>query len=192
MARFHRIYHHQRQILARKILNWDAVECIWAALPQSRYYSGDQSHCLYLTGNQPQYLYMLGLPGRDRLRWWYPTSHNYILWTKPQGREKTDTSAQPWWWRSCTGSTELRWRAHNWNSTKQYLLLSPNFSTQWKKTTNVLLQLPAQWSSPPSLGQLFQTIQLQFCQCLCLQSSHQRIPEHFCEENKSDTNMSKT
>lgn len=49
-----------------------------------------------------------------------------------------------------------------------------------------------QWSSPQSSGQLFRTIQLQFCQHLCLQSSHQRTPECFYENNKSDTNMSTT
>lgn len=86
-----------------------------------------------------------------------------------------------------TESSQLK---QHWTSI--YFSVQTSVSTQWKKTTNVLLQLPAQWSSPLSLGQLFQTIQLQFCQCLCLQSSHQRIPEHFCEENKSDTNMSKT
>lgn len=68
----------------------------------------------------------------------------------------------------------------------KHCLPKPNLSTQWKKTANVLLQLPMQWSSPRSLGQLFQTIQLQFCQHLCLQSSHQRTPEYFCEGNKSD------
>lgn len=190
MARFHRTYHQRRQILTRKKLNWDAGECSWAALPQTRYYSGDQSHCRYLTSIWPQYLYTLDLHGRDRLRWWYPTSHNYILWAKPQGPEKTHTSAQPWGWHSCTGSTELRSTVHNWNSIEQ--IFTSQSKLEWKKTANVLLQLPAQWSSPQSLGQLFQIVQLQFCQHLCLQSSHQRTPEHFCEENKSDTNMSAT
>ena len=191
-ARFQRTHHHRGQVLARNKSNRDARECSWAALPQSRYDSGHPSLCLYLTGIGRQYLYMLDVHGRDILRWRYPTSHNCISWTKPQGPEKTHTSAQPSGWHSRTGSTELRLTVHNWNSIKQIFTSQYKLEYQWKKTANVLLQLPAQWSSPQSLGQLFQTVQLRFCQLLCLRSSHQRTPEHFCEENKSDSNMSAT
>lgn len=63
----------------------------------------------------------------------------------------------------------------------KYLFPTPNLSTRRKKTANLLLQLPAQWSSPPFSGQPFQTTQSWFCQRLCLQSSRQRTPGHVCE-----------
>lgn len=57
---------------------------------------------------------MLDLQGRDRLRWSYPASRNYVLWSE-------DLSRHTWGWHFCTGSSEWRSTAHNWNSIKQTL-----------------------------------------------------------------------
>lgn len=57
--------------------------------------------------------------------------------------------------------TALSWSGHFTSKMAfEYSFPTPNFSTQRKKTANLLLQLPARWSSPPSLGQPFQTTQL--------------------------------
>lgn len=109
----------------------------------------------------PQCLHMLDLHGRDKLRCWYPTSHNYILWNILQGllcltHQSTASGMAllhwPHWVK--TDSSQL-----NWHLTSVYFPY-PNFSTRWKKTANLLLQLPVQWSSPQFWGQPFQTIQL--------------------------------